>query len=79
MVRSVIPDSEEESCEEAGPYDVSSAACPMAGATLALNIAATTDNHENASTPTIGTQDDMIGQLLLGTGSTGMLFKIYTS
>lgn len=79
MVRSVIPDSDQESGDEAAPYDFSSAARPTAVAAGAPNIPAMTDNHENASTPTIGTQDDVIGQLLLGTGSTGMLYDICTS
>lgn len=78
MVRSVIPDSGDESGDEAAPYDFSSTACPAATLAGAPNIPATTDNHENASTATISTQDDVIGQLLLDTGSTGMISSIRT-
>ena len=77
MVRSVIPDSDEESGDEAASHDLSSTAPPDAAIAGAPNIPATI-KHENASTPPISTQDDVMGQLLLGTGSTGMLSSIHT-
>lgn len=72
MVRSVIPDSDDDSGGETSPYNFSSTIRPAEGAQQSPSARLTVPKSDNADTAAATTQDNAEAQLILGTGSTGM-------
>lgn len=77
MVRSVVPDSDDESGEEMSPYNfqstISPAVAPQQNPLAPPALSNRDDAHVDASTA----QDNANATLILGTGSTGMLNYVH--
>ena len=77
MVRSVIPDSDDESAEETYPHNFQSTIPPSVARQQNPLAPPALANRDDAHVDSSTIKDDANATLILGTGSTGMLNYVH--